>query len=82
MSVQTPVVTATTPVRPAVLNSSAAAEYIGVSLGHLANMRARREGPVYLRLSDSPKSAVVYRIADLDAWLASRIRVVPVGGAA
>lgn len=82
MSTPSTVVTETTPVRPAVLASSAAAEYIGVSIGHLANLRARGEGPAYLRLSDSPRSAVVYRIADLDAWLASRTRVVPAGGAA
>ncbi|MDN5684790.1 helix-turn-helix domain-containing protein [Corynebacterium glyciniphilum] len=65
-----------TPARPAALSSAAAAEYLGLSAGHLRNLRSRGDGPAYVRVSDSPRSGVLYLIDDLDGWLASRERVV------
>lgn len=64
-----------TPTRPAALSSASAAEYLGLSAGHLRNMRSRGEGPAYLRMSESPRSGVVYLVRDLDDWLASLVRV-------
>lgn len=67
---------------PAALSTTNAAAYLGVSPGYLRNLRSLGEGPDYRRLSDSPKSAVVYLVRDLDAWLESRRRVTSAGGAA
>lgn len=70
-----PVTHSLPPVRRAALSSTAAAEYLGVSAGHLANLRSRGDGPAYVRLSDSPRAGVIYLVDDLDAWLASLTRV-------
>ena len=51
----------------------------GVSIGHLANLRHRGEGCAYLKLG----GAVVYRLADVEAFEAARIvRPVVAAGAA
>lgn len=60
---------------PAALGNAQAALYVGVAPGTLANWRARGEGPSYVRVG----TRIVYRVADLDAWLASN--VVKSGGA-
>ena len=53
-------------VRPAALDGAGAAAYLGGLSAHtLRNWRTRGVGPRYLRLGDR----VVYRIADLDAYL-------------
>lgn len=61
---------------PCGLPSTAAATYIGVSRKTLSNWRALGEGPPYVRLGKTG-SWIVYRVSDLDQYLADRI----IGGA-
>jgi predicted DNA-binding transcriptional regulator AlpA len=56
---------------PGRLRSPAAAAYLGLSASTLAKMRLRGDGPVY---SKAGPRIVVYDVADLDAWLATRRR--------
>ncbi|RKR74754.1 helix-turn-helix transcriptional regulator [Frondihabitans australicus] len=63
---------APTDLRPSALQTDAAASYIGVSRKTLANWRVLGEGPGYVRLGKAG-SRVVYRVADLDAFLAARV---------
>lgn len=58
----------------AALSSIEAAEYLGLSVATLRTWRCRGKGPNYVKLGRS----VVYRIVDLDAYLADNL----VGGAA
>ncbi len=53
------------------LRAPAAADYLGFSTSTLAKMRLRGDGPPYAKAG--PR-IVVYDVADLDAWLASRRR--------
>lgn len=53
-----------------------AASYLGLSMSTLAKMRMRGDGPPFLKLS---RRVVVYRLADLNAWLESSIRVSTTG---
>ena len=48
------------------LNPEQASEYAHVTVGHLAQLRYRGEGPRYLKPT---AKVVLYRRADLDAWL-------------
>ncbi|HBZ45319.1 MAG TPA: DNA-binding protein [Maritimibacter sp.] len=50
---------------PANMRPARAAQYTGVSKSHLAKLRMRGEGPTYAKVA----GCVVYRRADLDAWL-------------
>mgnify|MGYP001212106990 CR=1 FL=1 len=59
---------------PAALDTDEAAGYIGLKPKTLANRRGRGEGPAYVRAG----ARVVYRVADLDAWLPENL----VGGGA
>jgi hypothetical protein len=59
------------PMHPLVLRTRDAANYLGLSESHLEKLRIRGGGPLYVRFS--PR-AVGYRITDLDAWAASRLR--------
>jgi hypothetical protein len=43
-------------------------EYPCLSIGSLANMRCRKEGPRYFKLNKK----VLYRRSDLEAWLGSQ----------
>lgn len=52
-----------------VLRMRKAAEYCGISYGHLMNLRSRGEGPVGYHHG----SLVVFYPDDLDAWLNSRL---------
>jgi hypothetical protein len=54
------------------LPSPAASAYIGVASKTLSNWRALGEGPRYVRLG-KPHARVVYRVADLDDYLAERV---------
>jgi predicted DNA-binding transcriptional regulator AlpA len=49
----------------------AAAEYVGLSDSTLEKFRLTGEGPQFVRIG---VRAVGYRIEDLDAWLAERVR--------
>jgi Helix-turn-helix domain len=55
--------------QPRWLDPVAAANYLGLSVRSLANMRQMRTGPAFYRVS--PK-IVRYAAADLDAYLAAR----------
>ena len=57
---------------PAGLPTHAAAEYIGVARQTLANWRVRGDGPPYAKLGKSGMK-VVYRVVDLDQYLADRV---------
>lgn len=57
------------PVSPAALNEEQAAAYLGVSPLTLNSQRARGGGPQYVKLG----RRVVYRIIDLDAYLATNV---------
>lgn len=59
------------PVAVPVLSPVHATAYCGLSVPTLARMRCDGTGPECVELS---KKAIGYRIADLDAWLASRPR--------
>ena len=48
-----------------------AARYVGLTPSTLAKMRLRGDGPRY---SKAGPRIVVYAVADLDAWLAGRVR--------
>lgn len=48
------------------LRTDAAAHYLGVSPSLLAKLRMRGEGPQFVKLG---RRVVVYRVADLTAWL-------------
>jgi len=45
-----------------------AAEYVGLSKSALDKYRCYGGGPVYVKLG----STVIYRVADLDTWVASK----------
>ncbi len=52
----------------AVLNARDAAHFLGLAESTLAKLRLNGNGPVYCKLG----RRVVYRRADLEAWLQSR----------
>lgn len=54
---------------PKVVSIKVAARYVGLSESTLAKLRLNGNGPVYCKLG----RRVVYRPADLDEWLQSRI---------
>jgi predicted DNA-binding transcriptional regulator AlpA len=51
------------------LTAPAAARYIGVAVGTLANWRTRGEGPPYVKLG---KASVRYDRGDIDGYLKAR----------
>ena len=63
--------TSSSPVAATVLRPTHAAKYCGLSEATFARMRCDGDGPEFVQLN---KKALGYRIADLDAWLASRPR--------
>lgn len=61
---------------PQLLDTDAAAAYLGLAAGTLRNWRHKGVGP----RSISAGRAVRYRVADLDAWLdANTLDTAPVG---
>ncbi|MFD0980430.1 helix-turn-helix domain-containing protein [Tropicimonas aquimaris] len=57
---------------PQNMRPSAAADYLGVSQSHLAKLRMeqnRHKGPAFSKVA----GCVVYRRADLDAWLEANV---------
>lgn len=72
----------TTPLTPATLREPDAAKYLSVSCSFLrrARMTGRTKsgstGPAYVKVGGG--RTVIYRVCDLDSWLASNLR----GGAA
>ena len=53
------------------LTTAQAAAFLGYKPRMLEGRRARGDGPNYIRLS---ARAVRYRVADLDAWVESKIK--------
>lgn len=58
----------------ATLDVDEAAAYVGCSRSALARFRLQGGGPRYVKLTDSVKGRVLYRPADLDAWMETRAR--------
>lgn len=54
------------------LNSQEAADLIRISIRTLERMRVDGTGPLYLKAGKGTRSRVLYRPADIDAWLTSR----------
>jgi excisionase family DNA binding protein len=55
------------------LTTAQAAAYIGVTQKTLQNWRTQGKSPAYIRLGDGgPQGRCLYRLSDLDAWLAAR----------
>lgn len=52
--------------------SSEAATLLGVKSQTLRKWRGNGCGPRYVRVGGGPHGRVAYRIADLEAWIASR----------
>jgi predicted DNA-binding transcriptional regulator AlpA len=59
----------TVPLLPKVVTAKVAARFVGLSESTLAKLRLNGNGPVYCKLG----RRVVYRPADLEQWLQSRI---------
>jgi len=53
------------------LRATEAADYLKVAKSTLAKWRIRGDGPAYAKLG---RKIVLYRLADLDAWLADQVR--------
>lgn len=62
-----------TKMKPIAVQSHVAAEYLGISVKTLANLRLAGIGPKYAKLHDGPRAGVLYRVDDLDAWLEERL---------
>jgi predicted DNA-binding transcriptional regulator AlpA len=54
-----------------VLRTPATAEYVGLSRSTIEKFRLTGQGPKFVRIG---VRAVGYRVEDLDAWLAERVR--------
>ena len=54
---------------PKVVSAKGAAQIVGLSQSTLAKLRLNGNGPVYCKLG----RRVVYRLADLEQWLQSRV---------
>ena len=55
-----------------VLTSREAAAHLGVQPQTLRKWRVSGKGPTYIRLGNSPRARVAYRLRDLDQWLDAR----------
>lgn len=60
------------PERKTLLDTQKAAEYLQLSPRTLEDYRIKGGGPVFIRLGLGKRSAVLYDLADLNAWLDSR----------
>ena len=54
------------------LNSQEAADMLRISIRTLERMRVEGSGPPYLKAGQGTRSRVLYRPADIDAWLNGR----------
>lgn len=59
----------TKPLLPTVISARTAARFVGLAESTLAKLRLNGNGPAYCKLG----RRVVYRPADLEYWLASRL---------
>lgn len=58
------------------LRTDAAARYLGLSTSVLAKMRMRGDGPPFIKMG---RRVVIYRLADLVAWMDDRQRMTTAG---
>lgn len=65
----------TTPIAPVSLPTTEAAAYIGVAPDTLKAWRTRGRGPVYAKFGAGRAAKVVYRVADLDAFVSEARQV-------
>ena len=49
-------------------------ELLSLSVNHLAILRMTGEGPIFFKLGNGSRSAVRYKLADVETWLESRRR--------
>lgn len=56
--------------KPALLDVEGAAQYLGLSVPYLNNLRRGVDGPPYIKIGD----LVRYHVDDLNAWIKSRER--------
>jgi len=54
------------------LSSPEAARYLGIKPQTLRKWRLLGKGPKYVRIGDSLRSRVAYRLSDLEAWVEAR----------
>lgn len=59
---------------PALLDQTAAAEFLGLSPRSLEAIRHRGGGPKFVKLGEGLRARVRYRRADLEAWVNSHTR--------
>lgn len=57
------------------LNSQEAADILRISIRTLERMRVEGSGPRYLKAGKGTRARVLYRHADLEAWLNARTYV-------
>jgi hypothetical protein len=57
-----------------ILNTKAAAHYLGISTSALGVHRFKGTGPAWFRLTDGKKGPCFYAIEDLDDWVEMRRR--------
>lgn len=57
-------------IRPMTVNTDDAAKYLSLSRARLAKLRCDGGGPTYVTVGRT----VLYRLADLDAWLEANAR--------
>lgn len=55
------------------LNTQAAAAFIGIASGTLENWRYQGYGPRFVKSSPSRRGKVLYRVEDLTAWLEANL---------
>jgi predicted DNA-binding transcriptional regulator AlpA len=48
------------------------ARYLGIKPQTLRKWRLTGHGPPFVRIGDSPRSRVAYRLSDIEAWVAAR----------
>ena len=54
------------------LSGPETARYLGIKPQTLRKWRLTGHGPPYVRIGDSPRSRVAYRLSDIEAWVAAR----------
>lgn len=55
------------------LDTNAAAAYLGLHPITVAKMRSERGGPKFVKLGTGKRAGVRYRLADLEAWADARV---------
>lgn len=55
-----------------ILNTKAAARYLGISVSALSFHRYKGTGPSWFRLTDGKHAPCFYAVEDLDAWVRQR----------